>query len=126
MEQDIVAILHTIIAPVGIFIIGALASRCYDYFKGKMKKDAVFVTPEGATTLLSAHREKCHATFATFTDLEKLHRTIMDEAFQKFATREEAGKIEQALNTLHDDVKSDFKDVKEQLFFISKHLMEHR
>lgn len=114
---------HVIIGPCLIFLAGALANYGYKWLKDKAKKEEVWVTPGKAGKMIEEQLHKCAVLFATPEDLEKLHRTIIDEMYNKFATREALRKIEQTVATLHDDFKSDMKDIKEQLLVITEHLV---
>ena len=71
-------------------------------------------------------QQKCSLVFVSAQDLEKMHRTIVEEMYEKFATREVVDKIEDTLSTMHDDSKADMKEIKDQLKFITQYLMEHK
>lgn len=119
-------LLHVVIGPSLLFILGALANYGYTWIKQKAKKEKLFLSPEETSCLIQAMQQKCSLLFVSAEDLEKMHRTIMDEIYNKFATREVVRKIEDTLSTMHDDSKADMKEIKDQLKFITQYLMEHK
>lgn len=117
---------HVVIGPSLLFVLGALANYAYSWLKQKAQKEKLFLSPDETNCLVQAMQQKCSLLFVSPEDLEKMHRTIMDEIYNKFATREVVRKIEDTLSTMHDDSKADMKEIKDQLTFITQYLMEHK
>lgn len=119
-------VLHIVVGPSLLFIAGALANYAFTWFKQRAQKERLFISPDEAQCLMRERQDKCAILFTTAGDLEKMHRTILDEIYEKFATREAVKKIEETMGTMHDDFKTDMKDIKDQLHIITTHLMRGR